>query len=279
VKRWLFEQYEAARRAGLPAGAHNFPDLVQRYFNNVSAYEPAEFIRLMVGDDPKDVLVVGVGGGRDHYWLAAHGHRVTSIDLAFQRDIPTLVQADMAKLPFNERIFDSVVVADALEHTFQDREALLEFRRVLRRPGRLIVNIPFGDDAGEHHVRVYTEPTFRRLLESAGFLIEQRVYRGLTPLLEQGVPGLRLVFHAANTAAYVVGRKTFYRAVLTATTRFDWRRGQRAGVRRLSRVHGAYVAALAVDQIRDFGEVNRSGYSDQAGTMAAAFIRRQGETL
>lgn len=276
MKRWLLNRYEAARSAGLPTPAASFPPLVQRYFSNLSGYEPAEFIRLLVGDVPRDVLVVGVGGGRDHYWLAAHGHRVTSIDLAFQPDIPLLVQGDMARLPLRRESFDCVVVADALEHTFEDREALLEFRRLLRAGGRLVLNVPFGDDAGEHHVRVYTEPTLRRLLESVGFRIERRVYRGLFPLLEQNVPGFQLLFHAINLMMYVLTGRTMYRAALRWLTMVDWRRGFRPGLRRLSRVHGGYIAAIPTTSARDFRQVNQAEYGNQGRRMAAAFLRRTG---
>lgn len=270
----LSRRYEEARKAGLPAGAERFPALVQRYFSNVSGYEPAEFLRRLLPSDVGEVLVVGVGGGRDAYWLTRGGFRVTSIDIAVQPGIPRLVLADMATLPFRAASFDAVVVADALEHTFSDREALLEFHRVLRPDGVVLLNVPYGDDAGEHHVRVYTEATLRRLLESAGFRIDLQVYRGLMPLVEQNVPAFMALFHGANLVAHILLRRTFYRAALERMCDFDWRRGDRPGLRRLSRVHGAYIRAVPVVQRRDFREVNRQRYEGQILQIAASHLRR-----
>ncbi len=278
MRSTLSRRYEEARRAGLPAGAECFPALVRRYFGNVSGYEPAEFLRRLLPSTVGEVLVVGVGGGRDAYWLARAGFRVTSIDIAPQPDIPLLVLADMVALPFRAASFDAVVVADALEHTFSDREAVLEFHRVLRPEGVLLLNVPYGDDAGEHHVRVYTEATLRRLLESAGFRIDRQVYRGLMPLLEQNVPGFMALFHGANLVSHVLLRRTFYRAALERMCQFDWRRGDRPGLRRLSRVHGAYIRAIPVAQRRDFREVNRQQYEGQVLQIAASHLRRSAGT-
>lgn len=278
VRSLLVQQYEASRRQGLPASARRFPALAQRYFSNIGGYEPAEFIRMMVGDAPRRVLVVGVGGGRDHFWLEAQGHQVVSIDLAYQDGIPMFARADMAMLPFRDGGFEVVVVADALEHTFEDYQAAREFRRVLDVGGSLVLNVPFGDDAGEHHVRVYTEPTLVRLLSSAGFSIEKMVYRGLMPLIEQNVPGARHAFHGLNLLVYLTTRRSVSGALLDRMVRFDWRRGERsAGLRRFSRVHGAYVLGRANAEFRDFRKVNFDTYNQQATSMSSSFLSRGGD--
>jgi hypothetical protein len=140
--------------------------------------------------------------------------------------------------------------------------------------GTLVLNVPFGDDAGEHHVRVYTEATIRRLLEASGLKIVARVYRGALPLIEQRLPGARHLFHGMNVVSYALVRRTFYRSALRTMTEYDWRRGNRAGLRRLSRVHGAYIVAEKAVGLRDFRMVNREEYRSQIVKMAASHLRR-----
>lgn len=274
MRAWLLQRYEQVRRAGLPPGVETFPPVPQRYFSNISGFEPAEFVRRLIGPTENSVLVAGVGAGRDTHWLRLHGHRVTSIDLAHQTGIPDLAIADIAALPFPAASFDAVVLADVLEHTFDDRQALLEFHRVLRPDGALVANVPFGDDIGEEHVRVYSERTLHRLLRSAGFTVERTVYRGLMPLVEQGLPGFRTAFHALNLAAAVLVRRPLYLPMLTRMLEFDWRRGGHAGMHRFSRVHGAYVRALRSNSLLDYRELNRASYTDQAGAIGRSFTER-----
>lgn len=267
MRRGLRALSEDARRAGLPAGAATFPAPVQRFFSNVSGYEPAEFIRRLTPTSARSALVVGVGAGRDAHWLALHGLVVTSVDIAPQDTVDRLVLADMAALPFADNRFDVVVVADALEHTFQDREALLEFRRVLSVSGAFLLNVPYGDDAGEHHVRVYTEATLRRLLSSAGFAIESKVYRGCFPILEQVVPGFRPAFHGVNLLAHVL-RVRPYERMLRWMTDFDWRHSEHAVFRRLYKGHGAYVVARPCSVALNYTHVNRRVYEQQGARMS-----------
>lgn len=273
MRRALRGLSEEARRAGLPAGAATFPAPVQRFFSNVSGFEPAEFIRRLTPTSARSALVVGVGAGRDAHWLALHGLAVTSVDIAPQDTVDRLVLADMALLPFADTSFDVVVVADALEHTFQDREAVLEFRRVLCPSGVFVLNVPYGDDAGEHHVRVYTEATLRRLLSSAGFAIESKVYRGWFPILEQLVPGFRPAFHAANLLAHLL-RVRPYERMLRWMTDFDWRHSHTARLRCHYRCHGAYVVATPCTVALDYTEVNKRAYEHQAVRMHRTTVER-----
>lgn len=276
LKALIERKHEEGRRSGLPEGAASFPVLVQRYFSNISGYEPAEFIARMVGEPIKIVLVVGVGGGRDHFWLEAKGHRVVSLDLAVQPEIQPLVQADMVELPFIDESFDVVVIADALEHTFGDLDALRESWRVLRTHGSLVLNIPFGDDAGDHHVRVYTEATLSRLFCASGFEIQSKVYRGIWPYLEQYVPGARYFLHGVNLVAFVVSGRTFYARLFEAMSCFDWRHGRRVWVRRLFRTHGAYLCARKVNAFVDFGRINALKYEGQILGMGRRAVRSGG---
>lgn len=267
---WLRNRYEASRSSSLPARARAFPPAIQRYFSNVAGYEPAEFVRMLVGDPPGTVLVVGAGGGRDSFWLEASGHRVVSCDLVRQHHPRPLVLGDMARLPVRSRSFDVVVISDALEHTFDDRDALLEAHRVLRAGGRLVLNVPLGDDVGEEHVRVYSERTIRRTLRSCGFDIDDARYRGIFPLIELYVPGARALFHAVNLVAYVVRGRSYYHRALAFMTDVDWAHSRpgRVRLRRLAHGHGVYIAATATSGAVDYQLVNRQSYTDQIDSIA-----------
>lgn len=262
VMTWLREQSERARTSGLPIGAESFPEAVRRFFTNVSGYEPAEFVRRLIPATARQVLVVGVGAGRDAYWLRMGGLRVVSIDIAEQGDVPNLIVADMADLSLRSRYFDVVVVADALEHTLNDLNAIHEFGRVLVPRGKMILNVPFGDDKGEHHVRVYSEATLRRLLAYGGFRIDERLYRGWFPIIEQNVPGVRTLLHGAALVAKVLGRE-LYTPVMHWCIERDWNAAHHAHLRRYYRGHGAYIGATYTGEIVDYMEINRKEYRNQ----------------
>lgn len=267
IKQKLLQQYEACRHAGLPPVARSFPPLIQRYFSNISGYEPAEMIRILLGPDLLRVLIVGVGGGRDHYWLLGAGHEVFSLDICYQPDIEPLTQADMSQLPFQSASFDAIVIADALEHTFDDKLALTECWRVLGSGGALILNVPFGDDIGDHHVRVYTENTLRRLLNASGFVIETTIYRGVWPMVEQRLPGVRALFHAVNALLFALLGETLFQFAYKIMTAYDMKHTRAPIFRRLSRRHGAYIRARKSSDSVDFRELNARQYRSQISSL------------
>lgn len=267
LKDKILRAHERARFEGLPPGVEAFPPAVQRFFSNIAGYEPAEFVRRLAHGHGTRALVVGVGAGRDTYWLMRDGYEVVSLDITSQDDIPRLILGDMSFLPFTDESFDVVVVADVLEHSFEDHKAITEFARVLRSTGVFVLNVPFRDDRAEYHARVYTERTLARLLASGGFRIEQRIYRGVFPWLESYVPGVRELWHGANLFVYLLLRRQFYERVLVWMTERDWRHGHRALLRRFSRVHGVYLKALPDAKRIEMRRVNEEQFRNQAESM------------
>lgn len=68
------------------------------------------------------------------------------------------VQADLRKLPFDDKSFDFVYASHVLEHVDDDRRALAEIVRVLRPGGMAILPVPiFGDATIEYPHAVATE--------------------------------------------------------------------------------------------------------------------------
>ncbi|SHJ35541.1 Methyltransferase domain-containing protein [Hymenobacter daecheongensis DSM 21074] len=141
---------------------------------------------------PKDaaILEVGCSGGPLQQRLRAEGYsNLTGIDLsepaialARQRQIPNVQQMDGARLSFADASFDVVVASDVLEHIEDEQRALLEWRRVLRPGGRLLVFVPAFQllwsehDVVNHHFRRYSGPQLRVALTRANLTVERLSY-------------------------------------------------------------------------------------------------------
>jgi SAM-dependent methyltransferase len=82
------------------------------------------------------------------------------------------------ELPYNEPIFDLVVMTDVLEHVEDDFQALLGFRHLLKEKGYMVVTVPacpflWGDhDNLHHHKRRYTKITLSEIFLNAGYSIQ-----------------------------------------------------------------------------------------------------------
>jgi SAM-dependent methyltransferase len=102
------------------------------------------------------------------------------------------LRLDISKMPsIKDEEFDLVIACDVLEHVPDDRRALYEISRILRRRGHLILTVPQKDHLEEtfedpsvvdperraqlfgqsDHLRIYGD-SFPGLLESVGFQVE-----------------------------------------------------------------------------------------------------------
>lgn len=116
-------------------------------------------------------------------------------------------QASIYSLPFPDGSFDCIILSEVLEHLAQEKKALLELRRILKKNGTLLITVPnhrfpllwdplnwflmhlFGTHVNKHiwwlagiwadHDRLYTEANFVRVLERSGFLVREEVQRVL----------------------------------------------------------------------------------------------------
>ena len=87
-------------------------------------------------------------GGNDGRLIARHkGEKYLvevaekSISEAKKRGIKAF-KADMHKLPFNESLFDTVILINTFEHSSDPKKLLSEIKRVLKKDGNAIIDIP-----------------------------------------------------------------------------------------------------------------------------------------
>lgn len=118
---------------------------------------------------------------------SAFGFDISAHALEFcsHRQLKNISRATVQQLPFEAEIFDAVISADVLYHRNvpEDRKALLEFYRVLKPGGSLILNLPaFEFLRSAHDIAIHTERRYKKkqleiLLRSCGFKINRCYYR------------------------------------------------------------------------------------------------------
>jgi SAM-dependent methyltransferase len=132
---------------------------------------------------PARVLDAGCGSGRTMQDLRAYGE-VSGIELspvaaehARQRALGEVRVGRVEELPWNDGSFDLITCLDVLEHTPDDRVALLELRRVTGQGGWLLLTVPAypklwsTHDEVNHHYRRYTRRLLRGAATDAGWRV------------------------------------------------------------------------------------------------------------
>ena len=160
---------------------------------------------------PGLVLEAGCGYGQWVHFLEKRGHTVIGLDYAGSGFAAArrhnaalrLMQADFRRLPFPTNTFDYIVSLGAVEHDGGGPEpALKEFHRALKPSGRLMCSVPClnverlmqlpwfvvrdwlkrrpllrrlkgKSDPFEFYEFLFTPATYRRILEDAGFVVEE----------------------------------------------------------------------------------------------------------
>ena len=125
---------------------------------------------------------VGCGGGEVALALTNEfGFHVTGIDLSLEskreclrKNIPFL-HSDASSLNLEDSSQDFLVAMDVLEHLENPREALMEWRRVLKPNGKLLITVPAHKfmwsthDVNNHHFRRYSKKEIAKDLADSGF--------------------------------------------------------------------------------------------------------------
>lgn len=167
----------------------------------------------IVADRPGRILDWGCGHGQIADRLRRRGIDVTAHDydptlaepvvrpLERYPEIPVHLSPDPVRLPFDDGRFDSVLSLGVLEHVAQPEDSLRELARVLVPGGRLYVyKLPnersylewIARRAGLYYHgslpddRLYTLDGARRILEDAGYVVDEIRLANMLPLT---VPG------------------------------------------------------------------------------------------
>ena len=147
---------------------------------------------LMKGGDLARVLEAGCGTGHFAGLLQRrYPARVFPTDLAGEGlrqakagGLSRLVQSDISRLPYRDRVFDAVLSLDVLVHfpRGEERPAIAEFARVLRPGGMLVIRVAALDLLRSRHSMFTSERqryTRKRLIDvvrANGFRVERCTY-------------------------------------------------------------------------------------------------------
>ena len=108
-------------------------------------------------DKPKKVLDIGCGRGfylwgmsQFNFLEEIHGIDKNNkyLEIAQKSNLDRRVRikkGNIYKLPYKENYFDYVICSEVLEHLEEDKKALREVKRVLKRKGTLILTVPNYD--------------------------------------------------------------------------------------------------------------------------------------
>ncbi|WP_298402152.1 class I SAM-dependent methyltransferase [uncultured Chloroflexus sp.] len=165
-------------------------ELQHWWYGGMRAINAAMLDRVFGGRRDLRILDAGCGTGGDALFLRRYG-TVVGLDLATaalalaRGRIPGwLARGSVLQLPFADHSFDLVTSFDVLYHraVIDERQALAEMRRVLRRDGRLLIRLPAYEWLRSRHDRQvhtrhrYTAGEVARLLRENGFTVEQLTY-------------------------------------------------------------------------------------------------------
>src|SRR4051812_46976679 len=128
------------------------------------------------------IKLLDVGAGNGAFVLAARDRSIEAWGQDLAPPPPAVEEwvynGALADVAFPTDDFDVVVMHDVLEHFVRPLEALQEIKRVLKRPGKLIVDFPrFFHESGVHHWKwpehlwMFTEEQLCSLIAEAGFRI------------------------------------------------------------------------------------------------------------
>lgn len=114
----------------------------------------------------KVVLDIGCGaGGKTIYYASKGVKEITGIEILekYRNEAENLaknynlqdkfkfVQGDASNMPFEDEIFDTIIMNDAMEHVDQPEMVLKECYRVLKKNGKLYLNFPpYNHPYGAH---------------------------------------------------------------------------------------------------------------------------------
>ena len=204
-------------------------DPTQDYKLSSSVYGAHAKIIGYVGHNKK-VLDVGCGSGYLGKILKEHSCSVVGIESdearvkEAQKFLDKVILGDaetINELPFPLMFFDTIILADVLEHMNRPDIFLSNIRKYLKKEGVIIVSVPniaridirlkllFGKFTYENggildktHLRFFTWSSINKLLDSCGFTVIAKDYSGIISRIRI----LRSLFRLLSFQFIIVGK-------------------------------------------------------------------------
>lgn len=124
------------------------------------------------------LLDIGCGNGAFVTAARSRGIDAWGQDLSKDSESDFIYVGALVDIAFPSQAFDVITLHDVLEHFVDPVAALKEIRRLLRRPGKLIIDYPrFWHESGKHHWKakehlwMLTEGELVTMVEKAGFRV------------------------------------------------------------------------------------------------------------
>lgn len=136
------------------------------------------------------ILDIGCAGGVlvkeliDHGFVHTYGidYSAVAIEVCKQRELKNVFVMDGQLPTFEDESFDLIIASDCLEHLEKEILALMQWKRILKKAGKLIIFVPAFNflwskhDEINHHYRRYTRKELLLKLNGAGFKVEKISY-------------------------------------------------------------------------------------------------------
>jgi ubiquinone/menaquinone biosynthesis C-methylase UbiE len=118
------------------------------------------------------LLDAGAGRLAYKFLLEPYCDEYCSIDIADRKGRIDII-GDIQQMEFDDNSFDTIFCSQVLEHVPEPQKAVLEFHRVLKKGGHLILSVPHLSYLHNepHDYYRYTKHGLRFMLEKTGFKI------------------------------------------------------------------------------------------------------------
>lgn len=138
--------------------------------NRYDARKELEIILKDFKDKKISVLDAGAGDCFAKRFFVGVNHKYTAMDLVGD-DLDVI--GDVQNTPFKENTFDMVLSLEVLEYVPSPQKMFMEFFRVLRNGGVLLLSAPLLSAGFHNDLHRFTYPALKAMLEIAGFKVKK----------------------------------------------------------------------------------------------------------